>query len=49
VAINSGTFASSPAGVALTSAAFPIGGSGNNYNIPFAGTYNVGTGKIFSL
>lgn len=48
VGINSGTFTASPASVALTSAAFPIGGTINSYNIPFAGTYNVGTGEVFT-
>ena len=33
VAINSGTFAATPASVALTGAAFPIGGTINSYNI----------------
>ncbi len=33
VAINSGTFAVTPATVALTAAAFPIGGTINSYNI----------------
>ena len=33
VGINSGTFAAQPASVALTAAAFPIGGSINSYNI----------------
>lgn len=33
VAINSGTFAATPTSVALTGAAFPIGGTINSYNI----------------
>ncbi len=44
VAINAGTFAAAPASVALTSAAFPIGGTLNNYKIvPLlaGGTYQV--------
>jgi len=48
IAVNSGTFASSPSSVALTSAAFPISGTINNYNIPFSGTYNVGTTEVFT-
>lgn len=45
VAINSGTFAAQPSSVALTSAAFPISGAINFYNIvgaPLAGDYTVG-------
>ncbi|QQL49133.1 beta strand repeat-containing protein [Mucilaginibacter ginkgonis] len=43
VQINSGTFATTPASVALTSSAFPLGGTINSYNVWFNGTYNVGT------
>ncbi|HMS33830.1 MAG TPA: hypothetical protein PKC91_07070 [Ignavibacteria bacterium] len=45
VGINSGTFAAQPSSVALTSAAFPISGTINLYNIvgaPLAGDYTVG-------
>ena len=48
VAINSGTFAATPASVALTSAAFPITGTINSYNISYSGTYNVGNTEIFT-
>jgi hypothetical protein len=48
VAINSGTFAVAPSSVALTSTAFPITGTINSYNIPFSGSYNVGTGEVFT-
>ncbi len=60
VAINSGTFAATPASVALTGAAFPIGGTINSYNIVVglstsitigaAGTYTsiTGAGGLFS-
>ncbi|MBC7937619.1 MAG: hypothetical protein H7Y86_19900 [Rhizobacter sp.] len=48
VAINSGTFANTPSSVALTAAAFPIGGTINSYTIPFTGAYNVGTGEVFT-
>jgi hypothetical protein len=51
VAINSGTFAASPSSVALTSSAFPIGGSINSYLITsntFSGSYNVGSGQAFT-
>ncbi len=43
VGINSGTFAAAPASVALTTAAFPIGGTINSYVIAtaFTGTYTV--------
>ena len=43
IGINSGTFAATPSSVALTSAAFPIGGTINSYNIAtsFSGNYNV--------
>lgn len=37
VAINSGTFALQPSSVALTGAAFPIGGTINSYNINASG------------
>jgi|GEM_PF-2691768 len=45
VGINSGIFAALPSSVALTSAAFPIGGTINSYAIvgSFAGTHTVGT------
>jgi hypothetical protein len=46
VSINSGTFASPPTSVNLTSSAFPIGGTINSYQInstePLAGDYSVG-------
>ena len=45
VTINSGTFASQPSSVALTAAAFPIGGFINSYIIigtPLSGDYIVG-------
>ncbi|HNL65887.1 MAG TPA: hypothetical protein PKL81_12380, partial [Ferruginibacter sp.] len=60
VSINSGTFAAAPASVALTGAAFPIGGSINSYSIgsPLntdvtigaAGTYTslTGAGGLFA-
>src|SRR4029077_11451951 len=52
VGINSGFFASNPASVALTAAAFPITGTINQYNIvtatAFSGSYNVGTGEAFT-
>jgi trimeric autotransporter adhesin len=45
VSIQSGTFASAPSSVALTSAAFPISGTINSYTIcsssPLAGDYSV--------
>jgi hypothetical protein len=45
VAINSGTFNSTPTSVALTSGAFPIGGAINSFSIlPCSGTVTVGTG-----
>jgi hypothetical protein len=50
VGINSGTFAATPSSVALTSAAFPIGGTINSYTIAtaFTGSYNVGTGQTYT-
>lgn len=45
VGINNGVFAATPVSVALTSAAFPIGGTINSYMIigaPLAGDYTVG-------
>ena len=48
VGINSGTFAATPASVALTNAAFPITGTINQYNIAFAGVYNVGTKEVYN-
>jgi hypothetical protein len=46
VGINSGTFAAQPSSVALTAAAFPIGGSINSYNVvaTISGTKTVGGG-----
>jgi hypothetical protein len=50
VGINSGTFAATPSSVALTSAAFPIGGSINSYTIiPFiSGGKTVGSGGDYA-
>lgn len=50
VGINSGTFATVPTSVALTAAAFPIGGTINSYLISasFSGSYSVGTGETFT-
>ncbi|WP_295792298.1 hypothetical protein [Mucilaginibacter sp.] len=48
IAINSGAFTVPPASVALTSAAFPITGTINSYNIPFSGSYNVGNTEVFT-
>jgi hypothetical protein len=50
VGINSGTFAATPASVALTGSAFPIGGTINSYYILYniSGNYNVGTGQTFT-
>lgn len=48
VGINSGTFGNTPSTVELTSAAFPIAGTINSYNIPFSGSYNVGSSEIFT-
>jgi hypothetical protein len=51
VGINSGTFAATPASVALTSAAFPLTGVINEYTIVSAGltgTVNVGTSETYS-
>ena len=49
VGINAGSFAATPSSVALTSAAFPIGGSINSYNIlaTISGTKTVGAGGGF--
>jgi hypothetical protein len=46
VGINSGTFAATPSSVALTAAAFPIGGTINSYGIvgTISGNKTVGTG-----
>jgi len=46
VGIQSGTFASTPSSVALTAAAFPIGGTINSYSIvpPLLTSLTVGTG-----
>ena len=49
VAINSGTFASQPSDVQLTSAAFPLSGTINSYYINVLnGTYTVGSGGDFA-
>jgi|GEM_PF-556813 len=51
VGIKSGTFAATPASVALTSAAFPIAGTIYSYNIPattYSGAVTVGTGGTFT-
>jgi hypothetical protein len=45
VSVNSGTFAATPSSVALTAAAFPIGGTINSYNIltgGLSGTVTIG-------
>lgn len=49
VSINSGIFAAPPSSVALTSAAFPIGGTINSYHIflPLQGTINICDGGPF--
>ncbi len=50
VGINAGSFAATPASVALTAAAFPIGGTTNSYNITpvgLSGTVNVGAAETF--
>ncbi len=48
IAINSGTFISLPATTGLTSAAFPIGGTINSYNVAFSGTYNIGATEVYT-
>lgn len=48
IAINSGSFTTSPVSVALTTSAFPITGTINSYSIPFTGSYAVGTGEVFT-
>ena len=48
VAINSGSFTSAPASVGLTAAAFPITGTVNSYKIPFSGTVDIGSGKVYT-
>jgi hypothetical protein len=51
VAINAGTFAATPSSVALTTSAFPIGGSINSYLITsnsYNGSYNAGSGQSFT-
>jgi hypothetical protein len=50
VGINAGSFAAQPASVALTAAAFPIGGSVNQYRIGagVSGTIAVGTGQTYT-
>jgi hypothetical protein len=51
VGINApNTFAAPPAGVALTAAAFPIGGTLNSYLIQesFGGTVSVGPGQVYN-
>ncbi|MBX9886313.1 MAG: hypothetical protein K2Y30_00075 [Flavobacteriaceae bacterium] len=49
VGINTGTYAAAPTSVALTSAAFPIGGTINNFTIlaGLSGTVTVGTGGTY--
>ncbi len=49
VGINSGTFAAAPSSVNLTSAAFPLSGTINQYRIQYLinGTVTVGTGGNF--
>ncbi|MCE9538771.1 MAG: T9SS type A sorting domain-containing protein [Bacteroidetes bacterium] len=50
ISINSGTFAAPPTSVALTLAAFPIGGTVNSYKIlsGLSGTVTVGTGGTYT-
>ncbi|MES2138067.1 MAG: T9SS type A sorting domain-containing protein [Bacteroidota bacterium] len=50
ISINSGTFAAPPTSVALTIAAFPIGGTINSYKIlsGLTGTVTVGTGGTYT-
>ncbi|HRI03768.1 MAG TPA: choice-of-anchor Q domain-containing protein, partial [Pyrinomonadaceae bacterium] len=50
VGINSGTFAAAPTSVALTSAAFPLTGTINSYNIAssVAGPFSVGAGQTYT-
>jgi len=51
VSINAGSFAAAPTSVALTSAAFPIGGSPSSYTIlaaPLAGPYTVGVSQAYA-
>lgn len=50
VGINSGSFAAQPTSVALTSAAFPIGGTINSYSILtcISGTKTVGSGGDYA-
>ncbi len=50
VGINSGTFAAPPTSVALTAAAFPIGGTINSYTIvgSIAGAFTVGAGGNYA-
>lgn len=49
VAINSGTFAANPSSVALTSAAFPIGGTINTFTVlPCQGTITVGSTSTYT-
>jgi hypothetical protein len=49
LSINSGSFAAPPSSVALTAAAFPIGGTINSYHIflPLTGTINICDGGVF--
>ena len=49
VSINSGSFAATPSSVALTSAAFPIGGTINSYQVnnALSGIVSVGTGGTY--
>ncbi|MBI2416880.1 MAG: hypothetical protein HYV28_03090 [Ignavibacteriales bacterium] len=51
VGINSGSFAVNPSSVALTAAAFAIGGTPNQFMISasISGAYTVGTGQYTSL
>ena len=51
VGINNGTFGTTPASVALTAAAFPIGGTINNFTFiagGLSGTVNVGPGETYT-
>lgn len=50
VSINSGVFAATPTSVELTSAAFPITGTINEYpiHVSFAGSIDVGTGETYT-
>lgn len=50
ISVNNGTFAAPPTSVALTIAAFPIGGTINSYKIlaGLSGTVTVGTGGTYT-